>query len=397
MKPTDFVERTVLDASVLQDKRSKLRTTSDGYMICMPRIARTGIQEYLGVEMGRPDLERVRVYRPEGEVFAHDAIKTLAGKPITIEHPDVPVNSSNWRDFAVGHVGEDVMRDGEFIRVPLILMDAKAVDEVKSGRSELSVGYSAVIEWADGVTPGGEKYNAKQTSIRANHVAITHTARGGPQLRMGDRQETTMTTRTIMVDGISVTLEDKDAQIVEKQLTKLTADLATAQAALATAQTAATNDAAAHANAIATIKTESTNKDAEIATVKAQLADAKLTPQKLDKLVADRVATVQRAQKIIGDALVVEGKTDADMRKQVVLSKLGDTAKDWNDDMITASFNTLSVADTGNANGSNGLNHVVQVIANSDSSVGNDVAKSYRTYETDLQNRWKTAGVRNAQ
>ena len=396
-RTTDFVERTVLDASVLQDKRSKLRTTSDGYMICMPRIARTGIQEYLGVEMGRPDLERVRVYRPEGEVFAHDAIKTLAGKPITIEHPDVPVNSSNWRDFAVGHIGEDVMRDGEFIRVPLILMDAKAVDEVKSGRSELSVGYSAVIEWADGVTPGGEKYNAKQTSIRANHVAITHTARGGPQLRMGDRQETTMTTRTIMVDGISVTLEDKDAQIVEKQLTKLAGDLATAQAALATAQTAATNDAAAHANAIATIKTESTNKDAEIATVKAQLADAKLTPQKLDKLVADRVATVQRAQKIIGDALVVEGKTDADMRKQVVLSKLGDTAKDWNDDMITASFNTLSVADTGNANGSNGLNHVVQVIANNDSSVGNDVAKSYRTYETDLQNRWKTAGVRNAQ
>jgi uncharacterized protein len=393
-KPTDFVELFVVDEAMLHDKKFALHISPNGYMDCMPRIARTGIQEYLGVEMGRPDLERVRVYRPEGEVFSHDSVRSLTRKPVTIEHPDVPVTADNWKDYAVGHIGDEVMRDGEFIRVPLHLMDARAINEVKSGRAQLSVGYSAMIEWADGVTPTGEKYHAKQTGIRANHVAITHTARGGPQLRMGDKQETTMTTRTIMVDGISVTLEDKDAQIVEKQLTKLVADLATAQAALATAQTTAQNDAAVHATALATVKTESTNKDAEIATIKAQLADAKLTPQKLDKLVSDRVATVQRAQKIIGDALVTEGKTDAEMRKQVVLAKLGDTAKDWNDDMINASFNTLSVADTGNANG---LNHVVQVIANSNGDgSGESVAKSYRTYETDLQNRWKTAGVRNA-
>jgi uncharacterized protein len=386
-KAMAFEETVVLDSKVL-------RQTADGYMVASPRIARTGIQEYLGVEMGRSDMEKVRVWRPEGEVFARDALRSLASKPVTIEHPDVPITSKNWKDFAVGHVGEDVIRDGEFIRVPLVLMDEEAINEVKSGRAQLSVGYSAVIEWADGVTPGGEKYHAKQTAIRANHVAITHTARGGPQLRMGDNRRDTMTTRTIMVDGFSVTLEDKDAQIVEKQIAKLATDLATAQNALATAQTDAANATAAAQTALATVKTESSNKDAEIVTLKKQLTDAAMSPAKLDKMVADRVATVQRAKAIIGDSLVVEGKSDADMRKQVVLAKLGEVAKDWSEEMITASFNTLSVADTGNGNS---LQHVIGVIQNSnDSGGGNSVAKAYAQYDSDLANRWKTAGARTA-
>ena len=177
---TDFIETFTLDAA-----NSQLRQTADGYLVGSPRIARTGIQEYAGFEVGRPDLERVRVYRPEGEVFASDALSSLAHKPVTIEHPSIPVTSKNWRDHAVGHLGGDIIRDGEFIRVPLVLMDAKAIAEVRSGRSQLSVGYSAVMQWADGVTDKGETYHVKQTAIRANHVAITHTARGGPKLRMG--------------------------------------------------------------------------------------------------------------------------------------------------------------------------------------------------------------------
>jgi hypothetical protein len=394
MKTTQFVERFVVDKAMLADKKFALRQLNDGYVVCMPRIARTGIQEYLGIEMGRPDMEKVLVYRPEDEVFSHDAIKTLVGKPVTIEHPDVTVTAENWKDYAVGHIGDEVLRDGECIRVPLHLMDAKAVNEVKGGRAELSVGYSAVIEWADGVTPTGEKYNAKQTSIRANHVALTHTARGGPQLRMGDNRRKTMATRTIMVDNFPVELEDKDAMVVERHIAKLAADLATAQTVLAAAQTAAQNDAAKAATEVANAKAEVNTKDAELVTIKSQLADSKLTPAKIDKLVADRAATVNRAKKIIGDALVVDGKTDADMRKQVVLAKLGDTAKDWNDDMINASFNTLAVGDDGGSG--NGLQHVVGVLANNE--FGSDPrGKAYSDYNNDISNRWKTAGGRVAQ
>jgi hypothetical protein len=389
----EFEETFALDAAMFTNKFA-LHQTKDGYMICQPRIARTGIQEYLGAEMGRPDMKVVRVYRPESEVMAHDSVMSLAGKPITIEHPNEPVTAENWRDVAVGHVGRDILRDGEFIRVPLHLMDAAAINEVKGGRSQLSVGYSAVIQWADGVTPAGEKYDATQTAIRANHVAITHTARGGPLLRMGDNRRNQMATRKIMVDGIQVEADEKDISIIERRIASLEKEVSTAQSALGIAQTTAQTDAAKLATELANITAVVATKDAELTTLKANLDAAKMTPQKLDQMVAARVATVQRAQKIIGDALVSEGKTDAEMRKQVVLAKLGETAKDWNDDMINASFNTLAVSDSNGFGSGNGLQHVVQVVASNEFG-GDPVAKSYATYNEDIQNRWKTAGVRN--
>jgi len=393
-----FTESFAIDSAP-----KKLRQTADGYLVCSPRLARTGIQTYTGTEVGRPEMKEVRVYRPESEVFHVDAISSLAHKPVTIEHPSEPMTPKNWRKHAVGHLGDEVLRDGDFIRVPLIVMDAEAIDAVRKGKSQLSVGYTAVMVWADGVTPQGESYDVMQTAIRANHVAITHTARGGPKLCMGDAtrsEERSMPNRTIVIDGISAEMDERSAQVVERQINKLEADIVAAKAALATAQTTTQTD-------VATAKTEAANaaalvqtKDAEIATLKQQLGDAKITPAKLDKLVSERVATVDRARAIIGDALVIDGKTDADMRRQVVSTKLGDTAKDWNDDMITASFNTLSVtADSGNnGNGNNGvgLSHVVHVIKNTDSLGGGDQrAKAYQTYENDLSNRWKTAGVRS--
>lgn len=195
----------------------------------------------------------------------------------------------------------------------------------------------------------------------------------------------------VTVDGIQIEAEEKDVQIIERAIAKLTTELATAKTALATAQTTAQNDVATAQTTLANIKGEISTKDAEIATLKQQLGDAKMSPQKLDQMVSARVATVERARSIIGDALVMEGKTDAEMRRQVVNAKLGEVAKDWSDDMINASFNTLSVgvSDTGN-----GLNHVVQVIRNNESNSGDMVGKAYRTYDTDLSNRWKTAGVR---
>ena len=388
MKNMAFEETSMLDAS------TDLRETQDGYLIARPRIARTGIQIYRGAEVGRPDMAEVRVYRPESEVMSKNSMRSLAHKPVTIEHPDEPITARTWKDLAVGQLGEDIVRDGEFIRVPMMVMDANAIDIVRSGKKQLSVGYTAVLQWGDGKTPDGESYNAIQTAIRANHVAITHTARGGDKLRMGDHRKKEKAMRTILVDGISLEMEDRDAQVVERRMATLQKDVADAQTALATAKTQAQTDLAtaqtATVNANATVAT----KDAEIATLKAQLVDAKLTPAKLDEMVSERVKTVQKSKALIGDALVTDGKTDADMRKQVVLAKLGDTAKDWNEDMIRASFNTLAV--TTADGGHTGLPHIVNVIKHNDNFGGvNTVEAAYAEYDKALTERWKTAGVRS--
>jgi uncharacterized protein len=96
-----------------------VRITQGGYLVAEPRVARTGVQLYKGVECGRPDLDTVRVYRPESEVFDVDALSSLTHKPITAEHPSGPINASNWKKNAVGQTGDKVLRDGSSIRIPL--------------------------------------------------------------------------------------------------------------------------------------------------------------------------------------------------------------------------------------------------------------------------------------
>jgi cation transport regulator ChaB len=385
------------DEMIVLDAGAAIRKTSDGYLVCNPRIARIGVQDYAGWEVGRPDMERVRVYRPEEEVFHVDAIASLAFKPVTLEHPKEYVGADNWRKLAVGHLSGDVLRDGDFVRMPLIVMDAEAVAEVEDGKEQLSLGYSAMLEWGDGISPQGEAYNATQHDIRANHVAITQIARGGPKLRMGDNRKVKPKERpmprSFVIDGITVEMEERDQQVVERAMAKLESDLGAAQQELNLLR-------ASSATELATAKTETANattaaqtKDAEIATLKQQLVDAKLTPQALDKLVHDRVQTAQKAKAILGDALVIDGKTDIDIKRQVVLAKLGDQAKDWNDDMVTASFNTLTaVAAAPNTNDSMRLGDVLLLNNNGNTDPRN---KAYAEYDEALSNRWKTAGMRS--
>jgi hypothetical protein len=165
----------------------QVRKTENGFLTGTPRVARTGIQIYKGKELGRPDLGDVAVYRSPEEVFGHIASKSLTHKTITLHHPTDAVTSKNWKKYAVGQSGDEVIRDGQSIRVPMVVQDQAAIDAYeKDGIKELSVGYSTDLLWQDGVTEDGEKYSAVQTKIRANHIALVPTARGGDSLRLGD-------------------------------------------------------------------------------------------------------------------------------------------------------------------------------------------------------------------
>lgn len=160
-----------------------VRRTRDGYLVGDAKIARTGIQTYRAGEIGLTDRQAsdvIRVYRPESEVFAQDALASMAHRPMTVDHPAEMVTADNWKRHAVGLTGGDIARDGDFIRVPLTLMDASAIGDFEAGRRELSVGYTCDLVMEAGTTPSGEAYDAIQKSIRANHVALCRTARAAP-------------------------------------------------------------------------------------------------------------------------------------------------------------------------------------------------------------------------
>lgn len=79
------------------------------------------------------------------------------------------------------------MRDGELVRVPIKIMDADAIDSIKTDRREFSLGYTAEMAPEPGVHDG-ESYDFVAKNFRYNHLAAVARARGGESLRIIDER-----------------------------------------------------------------------------------------------------------------------------------------------------------------------------------------------------------------
>ena len=325
-----------LDAAAL----AGTRRTADGYLVAEVKTARTGIQDYCGWEVGKAAMDRVRVYRPPEQVFSKDSLASYAHKPVTDDHPSEAVTADNWKKLSVGQIGDEVARDGEFVRIPLIVMDKGTIDKIEAGKQELSAGYVCDLDWTSGVTPQGETYDAIQTQIRINHVAIVDRGRAGPEARIGDNafnwgacpstvadKEKPMDLRKIMVDGLQVETTDAGAAAIEK----LTNDKASVQKAFDDAKTN-------YDKALATKDAEIAKKDAEIE----ELKKSKLSDADLDKLVKDRADLVAQAKTIAND-IQTDGLSIAEIKKAVVKAVCGDAAvNDRSEAYIDARFDVLA-------------------------------------------------------
>lgn len=314
--------------------------TDAGYLVANAHTARTGIQQYLGSELGRPELDVVNVYRDEVEVFAKASLDTFSHLPITNDHPAKDVDSTNWKDLAVGTSGSDVLRDGEYLKIGLKITDASAVKAVQEGKRELSVGYSTEIEWRDGIAPDGTPYQAIQKNIVANHIAIVDRGRAGSKARIGDSWGATPVQdfqpgntpkpkggrmpdmKTVVLGDKAVQVADTDVAAIEQYKVDMTKKL---------------TDAAADK------KKSDEEKDEEIGKLRADLKkaeDAALID--VDALVAARTELVTTV-KAIDAKIDVKGKTDAELRKAAVAAKLGDAmVKDASDAEVNGMFKAIA-------------------------------------------------------
>jgi len=310
------------------------RITKDGYFVADALVARANnVQEYLAGELGLTDrnpADVVRVFRPEAEVFHKDALASLAHRPITLDHPKESVKAENWRTLAVGDVGGEVMRDGEFVRVPIKVMDSAAITSLQNDRREFSLGYTAEITAQDG-SYEGQSYDYVAKTFRYNHLAAVRNARGGTELRIIDERSITPPEKTMKLTiGDAKDVDLSDGAAVAVAVGALNTKLADADKANGTL-----------AANLATVTASVEAKDGEIAALSAKLADAVITPEKL-QLMADARSKLLDAARIAVPAIVADGKSDADIRKEVVSAKLGDAAKDMSDAAIEGAFAVLT-------------------------------------------------------
>ena len=389
--------------------------TRDGYRAFSVRAGRTGIQAYRGSELGMPEHDTIRVYRPEAEVFAPDSMRTLAHRPVTNDHPTEPVTADNWREHSVGAVGDEITRDGQFLRVPMLLMDAGAIRDVDAGKRELSLGYTATLTMQDGESPEGEPYTAVMTNLAHNHLAIVQRGRAGPDVRIGDSQPKTwgatpitdsdpadvadtstaapavnhehkaMSTRTIVVDGLSVETTDAGAQAIEK----LQKDVKSAQDATAEAKAEAATAAEA-AKKVADEALEEANK--ALATKDAEISDLKgkvLDDAAIDARVAEKAAVVAKARSFAKDADFA-GKSDVEIKAIAVDAHYGEgTSKDKPAAYIDTAFELLEVADKDN------VDPVAAALKDRDTTNQDTADNGYTAMKDSLSNAWK-AGSKEA-
>lgn len=164
-----------------------ISVTPENYLIChnVP-IARTGIQEYLGQELGINDKwdEIIKVYRLEEDVFSSDAISSFEGKPLTDDHPPIQVDVNNLPQYGKGHV-QNVHREGDYLVADIMAMDPVIISEIQNKiKRDISCGYDCYyVPYQDGY---------KQIGIVGNHIALVKRGRAGSRVSIKDGRKESM-------------------------------------------------------------------------------------------------------------------------------------------------------------------------------------------------------------
>lgn len=323
------------------------RRTADGYMAVRARAARTGYYKYSGHDIdadnkhGLRDTAIINVLRDEQTVFDAKAVHSFIGKPITDDHPKEAVTAQNWRDLSRGTI-MGAMRDGDHLAFDLMLTDADAIAKVDAGKRELSNGYEAGIEFGSFKAADGTECQARQTSIKGNHIALVDAGRAGPSCRIGDAAPCASAPQSFLDS-----LQHQEKPAVKTMLIDgLTVDISNADTALATITTILAARDAANAKVagletqVATLTTDKATADAKVTTLEQQIVDSKPTPAQLRDAARNYALTAGKA-KAIGVA-ITDAMDEPAIMAAAVNAKMGDAAKGWNADQIAASFAVLT-------------------------------------------------------
>lgn len=162
-----------------------------GFLHDTPVVTSTGIFEYALPEGG----VRRELRLPE-HVFDKQSLASYSGKPVIITHKAGSIDKNNVMKEIVGTILTEGYQDGSDVRCKIVIHD---IDKVKkTPYRELSLGYSLDLIEEPGIWEG-EPYDAIQTNIRINHLAIVENARAGDQAHLN-------------LDGKKVELDDKQTQ-----------------------------------------------------------------------------------------------------------------------------------------------------------------------------------------
>ena len=335
------------------------RKLANGFIRGDAFVTRVGVFGYL-----RADGSTRRELRHPDDVFDADSLDSLSMIPVTSGHPPYLIDAKTVKKHSVGTTGESARQDDHFVRSTVQVQDAAAIERVESNEErELSCGYTCNKDETPGVTegipgvPDGLRYDLRQTNIRYNHLALTSQGRAGPDCavpRMDDAAVMVFDSldqpnptpgpqpdlpwsgnmdAVIRIDNIEYKTTEQAAQAFRAYVERTDKEKAELEKKVTDSNT----------------KLEKEKARADAAEEKAKKAETAhadaVKPEKLQEMVADRVALEDIGRRVLGEKtengkdIELDGMTDLELKTAVIMKTTPDAKLDGKDEVyILARF-----------------------------------------------------------
>jgi uncharacterized protein len=368
---------------------TSLRLTDEGFLRGYARVTRTGVYNYRN-----PDGTSRRELRHPDDVFNLDSLNTLKMIPITEGHPAISklVTAETAKSVTIGYTGESFRPDGKFVIMPIVITDKAGVEAVNNGKDELSLGYEVELDEELGNYDGME-YDFRQRNIKYNHLAIVKRGRAGPDVRLN----------TDEAEEIRENIQpNQPSQQRSKNMAKLRLDTGceyeVPQEVIAAFDTAKKNSDTLQTNLDqANTDAEKLRADADTAKESAKKLQERIDglSQEITKAVAARIELERTANGLLSKEVKVDGMTDDEIRKAVILNQFPDAKLDEQSEAyIAARFDAaVELAKTTGSSKDGAAQQRKTVHGDAASSSGSNedkVAKSRKDMITHLECAYKT-------
>lgn len=356
---------------------STRQTLENGFLKVKGRVARSGIQSYYRCELGLKDepFKRIRLYRPPEVVLSDEVCKMFDGVDVTNEHPKEFIDKMNYRKLTAGVVLGDAQKDEEspnFIVCDMLIKDADTIKAIEAGKIQLSVGYRNTIDFTDGVTPEGEKYDARVDKITlVNHVALVPRARAGIEARLFDSFGGKM--KNLKIGDAEFELNDEVASAIESRIDELEARAKTAE------------------EAVSMKDGEIGELTAKVSELEKSLEDTKamiLTDEDIKEVVKQTASLMNDARKIAGETFVCDSFDPLEIKKAAIKAAYPDVKLDDKEEGFVNGFFAHAVSTAG-VGMNDSQKKLSQAMADGDDKKKEDRQDAYQKHMQKIADAWK--------